>query len=332
MKALRLHHPGRAEQRPLRLEEIPPPVPGPREVRIRVRACGVCRTDLHLAEGDIPAGKLPLIPGHQIVGIVESAGPGVRGLAVGERVGVPWLFSACGACSFCRAGRENLCGKALFTGCDVDGGYAEYVVAGEDAAYPLPPSCGSDAQAAPLLCGGVIGLRALRLSGIEPGGVMGLYGFGASAHIALQILLHWRCRVFVFTRSTLHRELALSLGAAWAGGAQDPPPELLDAAVIFAPSGDLVRAALSVMNRGAALALAGIHMTPIPPLEYRLLYHERSIRSVANSTRADVRSMLELAEAASIRTRVETLPLEDANQGLRLLKESRIAGSAVLLA
>ena len=325
-----LEQPRPAEEMPLHERDLPLPAPGAGEIRVRVRACGVCHTDLHTVEGDLLLPKLPVVPGHQVAGAVEARGAGARRFREGDRVGVPWLHCTCGACRFCAAGRENLCEAARFTGLDADGGYAEAMVVPEDFAHALPGSF-PDTAAAPLLCAGVIGYRALRLSEIQPGGRLGLYGFGASAHIVIQIARHRGCEVDVFTRSADHRELARQLGAAWTGRAEETPPDVLDAAIIFAPAGALVPEALRVLRKGGVVALAGITMTPIPQLDYARLYHERTLRSVANSTRRDVAELLELAAAIPIRTEVETFPLDQANRALVALKGSRIRGAGVLV-
>ena len=329
MKAMRLSRAQPVEQNPLELLDLPAPIPGPDEVRLRVEACGVCRTDLHIIEGDLSLPKLPLVPGHQIVGIVDRVGEGVTRFRIGDRLGIPWLFSTCCQCAFCQRGQENLCDVARFTGYHMDGGYAEFVVAPEAFVYPLPAGF-SASEAAPLLCAGVIGLRALRQSNIKPRGRLGLYGFGGSAHIAIQVAIHWGCEVFVFTRSEEHRALARQLGARWTGRAEDDPPGRLDSAVIFAPVGRLVLEALRVLGKGGTIALAGITMTPIPELDYGLLYQERSIVSVANSTRQDVLDLLQLAADLPIRTEIQTFPLDEANHALHLLKESRFRGAGVL--
>jgi propanol-preferring alcohol dehydrogenase len=282
-------------------------------------------------EGDLPLVKLPLVPGHQIVGVVEAAGPGVLELHEGDRVGIPWLYSTCGECGYCRKGLENLCERARFTGYHVDGGYAEAMVVAESFAYPLPANF-SDLDAAPLLCAGIIGYRSLRLSGVGSGERLGLYGFGASAHIVVQLAHHRGSEVYVFTRSEGHRKLALKLGAAWVGSAEDRPPEELDGAIIFAPAGRLALEALRATRRGGTVALAGITMSPIPEIDYnRLLYHERLLRSVANSTREDARALLRLAAEIPVRVEVESFKLEEANRALQALKESRIDGAGVLL-
>jgi propanol-preferring alcohol dehydrogenase len=329
MKAMCLSKAQPIEQNPLELLDLPAPVPGPREVRLRVVACGVCRTDLHVIEGDLPLPKLPLVPGHQIVGIVDRVGEGVTRFRIGDRLGIPWLFSTCGQCAFCQRDQENLCDAGRFTGYHVDGGYAEFVVAPEAFVYRLPAGF-SPTQAAPLLCAGVIGLRALRLSEVRPGERLGLYGFGGSAHIAIQVATHWGCEVFVFTRSEEHRALARQLGARWVGQAEDEPPGRLDGAVIFAPVGRLVLEALRVLRKGGTVSIAGITMTPIPELAYPLLYQERTVRSVSNNTRQDVIDLMKLAADIPIRTEVHTFPLEQANHALHLLKESRFHGAGVL--
>ena len=329
MKALLLRNAAPIERAPLEPVEITIPEPGDREVLIWVRACGLCHTDLHAVEGELALPRMPLVPGHQIVGVVQGAGEGVSRPGLGDRVGVGWLNFACGKCAFCRSERENLCPGGRFTGYHVDGGYAQYVVAPAAFTYP-PPEGFSDEQAAPLLCGGVIGYRALRLSGIQPGEVLGLYGFGASAHIVIQVARHWGCRVLVFTRSAAHRELAGLLGAAWAGQAGETPPEEPDSSIIFAPAGGLVPLALGRLKRGGTLALAGITMSPIPEMPYDLLYGERTVRSVANATRRDARELLALAAEAPVKTHVQTFGLPEVNRALHLLKQGRINGAGVV--
>ncbi|NOX63224.1 MAG: zinc-dependent alcohol dehydrogenase family protein [Chloroflexi bacterium] len=316
--------------RPLTLVEQPIPEPGPGQIRLRVTACGVCHTDLHIAEGDLPLHKQPITPGHQVVGEVDKVGPGVTQFEVGDRAGAVWLYRTCGQCRYCLSGRENLCERAEFTGWDADGGYAEYMVVDARFAYHLPEGL-SDVRAAPLLCGGVIGYRAFRLSEARPGEILGLYGFGNSAHITIQVARRYGCRVFVFTRSPSHQEHALSLGAAWVGRAQDNPPEPIDAAIIFAPAGDLIPEALRVLNPGGTIALAGIHMSPIPEMPYELLYRERAVRSVANSTRRDAMELLSMAAEMPIHTDVTVFPLDEANEVLLAMKESRFNGDAVLV-
>jgi len=329
MRAMVLHEQKPAEERPLVLEDVPTPEPGPGQILIEVHTCGVCHTDLHIVEGDLLLHKQPIIPGHQIVGTVTAVGEGVTEHQVGQRVGVPWVHRTCGTCEFCRAGRENLCLNPQFTGWDVDGGYAEYVVAPAAFAFPIPEGF-PDAQAAPLLCAGIVGYRTLKLSEVQPGQRLGIYGFGASAHIVIQVARHWNCKVFVFTRSPEHQEHARDLGAAWVGKAQDRPPETIHAAVVYAPAGWIVREALRVLERGGTVSLGGIYMTPIPELPYDLLYEERTVRSTANATRDDARELLRLAGEIPIHTDVHVFPLEDANEALRQLKHSELRGSAVL--
>lgn len=329
MKAQVLERFGRAEDRPLVMRDVPVPEPGPHDILIRVEYCGVCHTDLHTVEGELPRVVLPRIPGHEVVGTVERTGAAVTRFRTGDRAGAAWLFSACGRCSFCRSGRENLCASAEFTGFDHDGGYAEYVVVGQDFAYHLPEELAAE-NVAPLLCAGIIGYRSLRQSGIRPGGRLGLYGFGASAHIAAQIAVHEGDRVFVFTRGEKHRRLAAELGAEWTGGADDLPGEKLDAAVIFAPVGGLYMNALRALDRGGTVVSAGIYMSPVPGFEYELLYHEKRMSSVANATREDGESLLRLAAEIPIRATVEVFPLKKANQALLAMKSGAVRGAAVL--
>lgn len=330
MNAMILQAPRPAEENPLALTELPVPEPAPGHIRLHVRACGVCHTDLHLVEGELALPRLPVVPGHQIVGQVDAIGAGVTRFARGDRAGVPWLYSTCGRCSYCRRGLENLCDAARFTGQHVDGGFAEYMVVPAEFAYPIPAGFPAE-QAAPLLCAGIIGYRSLRLSEIRPGERLGLYGFGASAHITLQVARHWGCEVYVFTRSEEHRRHALALGAVWAGQAQDPPPVALDSAVTFAPVGWLVPEALRALRKGGTLAINAIHMSPIPELPYALIYGERTIRSVSNSTRQDAQELLRLAAEIPIRTEVEIYPLAEANRVLQRLKRSDVQGAAVLV-
>ena len=315
MRAMVLDAPGR----PLRAAELPVPEPRDGELLIRVRACGVCRTDLHVVDGEV-RGKLPVVPGHQIVGTVEGSG---------ERVGVPWLGWTCGVCSYCRGGRENLCSNARFTGCDIDGGFAEWVVADARFCFPLPAGY-PDLQAAPLLCAGLIGHRALRMAGDAER--LGLYGFGAAAHIVCQVALHEGRRVFAFTRAGDEeaRRFALELGASWAGDSDAAPPEELDAALIFAPVGGLVPAALRAVARGGTVVCAGIHMSDIPSFPYSLLWGERTVRSVANLTRRDAEEFLALAPAVPVRTNVVGYPLEAAGDALEDLRAGRFQGAAVV--
>ncbi len=329
MRAMVLEETRRAEDSPLVAHDVPLPLPGAGEIRIRVRCCGLCHTDLHTVEGDLRLPRLPITPGHQIVGVVDAVGEGATAFRRGDRAGVPWLYATDGSCQYCRRGQENLCEHARFTGLHADGGYAEAMIVGEEFAYPIPPQF-DDAHAAPLLCAGVIGYRSLRLSGARPGERLGLYGFGASAHIVLQMARHLGCEVYVVTRAAGHQKLALELGAAWVGFSEAPPPAKLDAAIIFAPAGPLLPVALQALRKGGTVALAGITMSPIPQLDYSLLYEERVVRSVANSTRDDVRECLRLAAEVPVRTEIEMFPLEQANEALQALKHSRIAGAGVL--
>ncbi len=329
MRAMVLHTQQAIEEHPLRLEERERPTPGAGEILIRVHTCGVCHTDLHIVEGDLPLHKVPVTPGHQVVGTVAAVGPGVTQFQVGDRVGVPWVYQTCGTCEFCRSGRENLCENPRFTGWDVDGGYAEYMVAPADFAVPIPDEV-DDVHAAPLLCAGIVGYRTLKLSEVRPGQRLGIYGFGASAHIVIQVARYWGCEVYVFTRSDIHKRHARELGAAWVGEAQDTPPKKIHAAVIYAPAGWIVKEALRVLERGGTISIGGIYLSPIPELPYDLLYWERTVRSTANATRQDARELMELAAKIPIRTDVQVFPLEEANEALRRLKHSELKGSAVL--
>lgn len=330
MRAMVLSELKPVEAGPLELRDVPVPVIGPEDILVRVRCCGVCHTDLHVVTGELAGRRSPLVPGHEVVGTVERAGERAGRFKIGQRVGAAWLRSACGECRFCRTGRENLCERAEFNGYDADGGYAEYMALPGRYAYAIPDRFG-DEEAAPLLCAGIVGYRALRLSGIEPGGTLGMYGFGGSAHIGLQIAKHRGARVFVFTRSEEHRALALELGADWAGTAKDEPPAKLTNAIIFAPAGELYLDALRVMDRGGTVVSAGIHMSPIPELDYdRYLYHERRMLSVANATRKDGEELLAVAAEIPVKTTVSTFPLEAANEVLRRLRAGRVNGAAVL--
>ncbi len=330
MKAMVLERPSEVTANPLRLQERAVPQPGSGQVLVEVRVCGVCRTDLHVVEGELPDIKLPLVPGHQAVGVVNRVGPGVADVKVGDRVGIAWLQGTCGTCEFCRTGRENLCRGARFTGYQVDGGYAEFALVSAGFAYPIPRVFRDD-EAAPLLCAGIIGYRALRLSGIKPGQRLGLYGFGASAHIAIQIARYWGCDVYVCSLKPEHRALARELGAKWVGGAPDAPPEPLHGSIIFAPAGELVPPALRALERGGTLALAGIHMTPIPSLDYdREVFGERMIRSVTANTREDGIELLRTAAEIPIRPVTTCFPLEQANRALQELKAGSFKGAAVL--
>jgi propanol-preferring alcohol dehydrogenase len=331
MHAWAVGAPGPIASRPLRRVERPVPSPGQGQVRLHVRACGVCRTDLHLAEGDLsPRGHL-VIPGHEVVGVVDQVGPGCSRFAGGDRVGVPWLARTCGTCRFCGAGRENLCLAPLFTGWDLDGGYAEYVVVDEGFAYAIP-SVFSDEEAAPLLCAGIIGYRALSRCQLPPGGRLGIYGFGGSAHLTAQVALAQGARVHVLTRSTDAQELAMELGATSAGGEADPPPEPLDAAILFAPVGTLVPPALAALDRGGILVVAGIHLTDIPTLNYeRHLFEERVLCSVTANTRSDGNEFLDIAARISIRVSAISYRIDQADQALEDLANDRVNGAAVLV-
>ncbi len=330
MRAMAMDKTGAVESHPLALRELPVPEPGPGEVRIRIRVCGVCRTDLHIVEGELPPAKRPIIPGHEVVGMVDRIGTGVRTIQEGDRVGIAWLQKTCGSCQFCTSGRANLCLHAQFTGYHVDGGYAEYAVVPEQFAYPIPASFADD-EAAPLLCAGIIGFRALRLSGVKPGQRLGLYGFGASAHITIQVARHWECPVYVCSLREEHRALARELGAVWVGEAAELPPDKLHSAIIFAPAGELVPPALRALERGGTLALAGIHMSPIPQLDYdRELFGERTLRSVTANTKQDGLDLLREAAAIPIRPHTQRFPLEGANEALQALKIGSIKGAGVL--
>jgi alcohol dehydrogenase, propanol-preferring len=330
MRAMVLDEPAPIETNPLRLADEPRPVPRAGEILVRVAVCGVCRTDLHIAEGDLAPKHARIVPGHEIVGVVEERGEGSTRFAIGDRVGVAWLRETDGVCKYCRHGRENLCPNARFTGWDSDGGYAQYAVVREDFAYALPPNI-DDEHAAPLLCAGIIGFRAIKRAGVVPGATVGLYGFGASAHLAIQVLEHWNCRVFVMSRGGIHRELAEELGADWIGDAAQSPPAPLDAAILFAPAGDLVPPALQSLDRGGILAIAGIYLSPIPPLEYeRDLFYERELRSVTANTRADGEEFLRIAGEIPIKTFTRGMRLDEANRALAMLKHDELRGAAVL--
>jgi propanol-preferring alcohol dehydrogenase len=330
MRAMELVRPAPATTRPLRAVERPDPSPADGEIVVRVTACAVCRTDLQLCEGDLETHRSPVVPGHQAVGRVERLGAGVTQWRVGDRVGVAWLAGADGTCARCTEGRENLCKVARFTGWDRDGGYATHLVARADFALALPDGFGDDRDAAPLLCGGVIGYRSLKVSGVRPGQRLGLYGFGASASLAIQVARHWGCRVFVCTRSAAERDRATRLGAEWTGGYDDRPPEPLDAAITFAPAGSVVAAALAALERGGTVAINAIHLDRLPEMPYADLWWERSIRSVANFTRADAREFLDLAASIPVRTEREVLGLAEANEALQRLAKGEIRGAAVL--
>ena len=322
--------PAPAEARPLSLVERPRPQPGRGDVLVRVEVCGVCRTDLHVAEGDLTPKRAEIVPGHEVVGRIAQCGPDARRFREGDRVGVAWLHRACGACRFCARGDENLCLDPRFTGWDADGGYADYCIAPADFVYPLPDDLAPRALA-PLLCAGIIGYRAFARSGAGKGDRLGLWGFGGSAHIVIQIARYAGCESYVFSRDPEHQGLARELGASWVGGSFDPPPAKLDAAILFAPAGELVRPALEALDRGGTLAIAGIHLGPIPELDYaRHLFQERTLRSVTANTRADGRALLRLAREIPLVTHAIPYPLEAANDALLDLKRGRIRGAAVL--
>lgn len=330
MRAMVLHRPTAIESNPLTLAEIDTPEPGPGEILVRVTACGVCRTDLHVSEGDLAPKHPRIVPGHEVVGVVERLGPGCKRFSPGVRVGIAWLRETCGTCGWCVRGRENLCPNARFTGWDHDGGYAEFATVREDFAYAVPLNV-PDAEIAPLLCAGIIGYRAIKRAEVRPGATVGLYGFGGSAHLAIQVLKHWGCRVFVMSRGGVHQELAHELGAAWIGGADDRPPAPLDAAILFAPAGDLVLPALAALDRGGILAIAGIYLSPIPVLDYdRHLFNEKELRSVTANTRADGEEFLKIAGEIPIRTHTVAMDLIDANRALTMLKHDQLKGAAVL--
>jgi propanol-preferring alcohol dehydrogenase len=330
MKAAVLRASAPIAERPLSIEERTPPLPAAGEVLLRVRACGICRTDLHIVEGDLPAHLRPVIPGHQIVGVVERCGEGVS-LALGTRVGVSWLGGTDGTCAYCRRGQENLCDEPRFTGYDVNGGYAELALARADFTYELPEAL-DDLHAAPLLCAGIIGFRALRVAGVQPGEYVGLYGFGASAHLALPVLKAWGCRIAVASRGERHRAFAQRLGADWIGGPLDRPPEPLDRAITFAPAGDVVIAALGALRKGGVVAINAIHLDQMPAFDYdSLLWGERQIRSVANMTRDDARDFIQLAGEIHLTPQTTTFPLDCANDALAAVREERIDGAAVIV-
>jgi propanol-preferring alcohol dehydrogenase len=319
-----------AVDRPLAAAQVPAPSPGRQQVLIAVSACAVCRTDLHVVDGELPNPKLPLVPGHEIIGTVVEKGESVDRFTIGERVGVPWLGWTCGVCDYCRTGRENLCDRARFTGYQIDGGYAELTVADQRYCFAIDPRYG-DVEAAPLMCAGLIGYRTLRMAGDAR--LVGIYGFGAAAHIVAQVARHQGRRVFAFTRpgDVAAQDFARSLGADWAGGSDQPPPELLDAALIFAPVGALVPAALAATKKGGTVVCGGIHMSDVPSFPYRILWEERVLRSVANLTRRDAEEFLALAPVAGIRTETVIYPLASANQALADLRSGALQGAAVLI-
>mgnify|MGYP002082469146 CR=1 FL=1 len=333
MKACILQTPSPVENRPLNYTDVDLPVPRSNELRIKVTACGICRTDLHVTEGELAPRLRPVIPGHQIVGVVEKVGTRVQGFSKGQRAGVAWLHSTCGSCGFCLSARENLCERAEFTGWTRNGGFAEYAIARADFVYPIPDGF-EDIKAAPLLCAGIIGYRALKLAGVNKwsGARLGIYGFGAAGHVCIQIARFRGAEVFVATRDRAkHQALAEELGATWVGDTFAEPPAKLDAAIIFTPAGEIVPAALKSLEKGATLVLGGIHMSPIPELEYKLIYGERIVRSVANNTREDGRQFLAEAAAIPVKTSVQTFGLKEANEALIALKHDAIKGGGVLV-
>lgn len=331
MRAMVLHKQNEIETSPLCLEEVEKPQPGPNQIRVSVEACGLCRTDLHTAEGDLELHKRPVIPGHQVAGTVDALGEGSDRFAVGDRVGIAWLYEACGHCRFCVHERENLCLDGRFTGWDVDGGYAEYTIIGQNWAYPLPEGIGF-VEATPLLCGGIVGYRALKMAGPEPGRRIGMYGFGNSAHVIIQVARYLGCEVYVFTRADHHKHHAEELGAVWVGEVPEVPPHPLDASIMFAPAGTLVPEALKILDRGGTLVLGGIYMTPIPEMDYpTYLWDENVIRSVANATRQDGEELLRYAAEIPVTTNTVTFPLEEVNEALLKMKRSELTGDAVLL-
>jgi alcohol dehydrogenase, propanol-preferring len=329
MKAQVLYSPAPVETSPLALTDIPRPAPSAGSLLVHVHVCGVCHTDLHVTEGELPNPALPIIPGHEIVGTVVEGGEGR--FAPGTRVGIPWLHETCGVCEFCRRGQETLCEQARFTGYTAQGGYAEYVTVPERFAVAIPEQF-TDVEAAPLLCAGIVGYRSLRLSDLQPGERLGLFGFGGSASICIQVARYWGCDVYVFTRSAEHQRLAHDLGAAWTGQAQDEPPAKLERAILFAPAGWIVPIALGHLRKGGTLCINAIHTSPIPEMPYHLLWHERTIRTVANATRRDAEEFLPLAAQIPIRTNIQRVDLADANHALQLLKHSQVNGAAVLQA
>jgi propanol-preferring alcohol dehydrogenase len=330
LKALLLRGNGPIASAPLEAADVPDPLPGPGEIRVRVSACGICRTDLHVIEGDLPPVRVPLVPGHQVVGRVDRRGEGAARFPLGARVGIAWLRHTCGACAFCEAGRENLCEAPLFTGYHRDGGFAEYAVVPEAFAYEIPATF-ADAEAAPLLCAGIIGFRALRRAELPPGGTLALYGFGSSAHIVIQLALSRGSRVVVCTRGEKHGRLALDMGASWAGEDPAAMPVRADSAIIFAPAGELVPQALKRLRKGGTLSLAGIHMSDVPSMKYdECLFYEKNVRSVTANTRRDGEELLREAARIPVRPKVTLFPLAEANRALRMLKDDQIQGTGVL--
>ncbi len=329
MKAVVLDKQGRLESKPLRLREVTTPEPGHSEVRIKVSVCGACRTDLHIVEGELPAHKLPLIPGHQIVGHIDKLGERVTKWKGGERVGVPWLYRTCGRCKYCQRDQENLCDRAEFTGYDADGGFAQYTVAPEDFVYKLPENY-SDLEAAPLLCAGVIGYQAFHATGLQNKGRLGLFGFGSSAHIVIQVAVHKGLDVYVVSRTDKELDLARKLGAKWTGHIDDDMQVLLDAGIVFAPSGELLVGSLEKLDKGGRIVSAGIYTTPLPGFDYSLIYPEKCLTSIAHTTRANVRAFLKVASEFKIKSQVNVYTLDEVNEALLNIKNSKVSGSTVI--
>ncbi len=330
MKAIVLEEQRKLEEHPLKLKDIPMPEPKNEEIRIKINVCGACRTDLHIVEGELPAHKMPLIIGHQIVGIIDKLGNNVSAWKIGDRAGIPWLYKTCGTCKYCKAGKENLCDNALFTGYDVDGGFAEFTVVHQDFAYHLPENY-SNQEVAPLLCAGVIGYQAFQATGLKNKGKLGLFGFGSSAHIIIQVALHLGLEVYVVSRTQSELDLAKSLGARWIGHIDDDMGTVLDAGIVFAPSGELLTQSLKKLDKGGRIVSAGIYTTPLPGFDYSLIYPEKCLTSIAHTTRKNVKSFLKIASEFKIKTQINEYKLEDANQALLNIKNSKISGSTVLL-
>jgi propanol-preferring alcohol dehydrogenase len=330
MKAMLLEKPDTLENNPLLLRDIPVPDPYADEIRIKIHVCGVCRTDLHIVEGELPAHKLPVVPGHQIIGTVDRIGTNVTMWKLGDRAGVPWLYKTCGACRFCSSDRENLCDTPMFTGYDVDGGFAEYMVVDEKFAYHIPENY-TDLKAAPLLCAGVIGYQAFQATGLNKRGKLGLFGFGSSAHIIIQVAVHLGLEVYVVSRTQKELDLAKKLGAVWVGQIGDDMGTKIDAGIVFAPSGELLVKALTKLDKGGRIVSAGIYTTPLPGFDYSYIYPEKCLTSIAHTTRDNVKAFLDVVSQCSIQTEINQYRLEDANQALLNIKHSRISGSTVLI-
>jgi propanol-preferring alcohol dehydrogenase len=330
MKAMVLKKQDRIENSPLRLEELPVPEPEESEIRLKISVCGVCRTDLHIVEGELPAHKMPVIIGHQIVGRVDKLGRNAKKYKLGERLGAPWLFKTCGICKYCKSNRENLCDNPMFTGYDADGGFAEYTIVEEDFAYPLPENY-TDREVAPLLCAGVIGYQAFKATGLRNSGKLGLFGFGSSAHILLQVCIHLGIDAYVVSRTEKELQLAKKLGAKWTGKIDDDMGTLLDAVIVFAPSGELLIKALKKIEKGGKVVSAGIYTTPLPGFDYSYIYPEKTLTSVAHTSRQNVQEFLKLAGEFKIKTQINEYRLEDANNALLNIKHSKISGSSILI-